>query len=46
LAGALLLAKELGVVPSLTPILTELERNANFYLRADVRDALLRQAGE
>jgi predicted nucleic acid-binding protein len=46
LAGALLMARQLGLIPSLSDLLTELETRANFYLAADVRHELLKQAGE
>jgi predicted nucleic acid-binding protein len=46
LAGALLLAKEIGIVASLHDLLDELERQANFYLETRVRESLLHRAKE
>ena len=46
LAGALLMAKENGLIVSLREILDNLETTANFYLDARLRDALLAKAGE
>jgi hypothetical protein len=46
LAGALLPARQLDLIPSLTDILNELESRANFYLAGDVRAHLLELAGE
>ncbi len=46
LAGALLFARQVGLIPSLTELLADLEARANFYLADDVRNQLLKQAGE
>ena len=45
LAGVLLLAKQLGLIPSLRPLLDELE-SKNFRLGAKVRKEILRKANE
>jgi hypothetical protein len=46
LAGALLLAKQNKLIPSLAPILKELEAKANFYLDKGLKQDLLRRAEE
>jgi predicted nucleic acid-binding protein len=46
LAGALLMAKENGLIVSLREILNDLETTANFYLEARLRNALLAKARE
>ena len=45
LAGVLLLAEQLGLIPSLRPLLDELE-SKNFRLGAKVRKEILRKANE
>lgn len=46
LAGAMLLARQLGLIPSLTEILTELESRASFRLATNIRTRLLELADE
>jgi predicted nucleic acid-binding protein len=46
LAGALLLAKQNGIIPSLGSILDELESHANFFLDETVKSSLIRRAQE
>ncbi|MBI4023346.1 MAG: DUF3368 domain-containing protein [Verrucomicrobia bacterium] len=46
LAGAMLLARQLGLISSLTEILTELELRANFRLAENIRTRLLDLADE
>jgi predicted nucleic acid-binding protein len=46
LAGALLMAKQNQLIPSLTLTLAALEREANFYLDENLRKVLLMRANE
>ena len=46
LAGALLLAKEMGVLESLRALHDDLEKRGNFYLDTRVRESLLQKAKE
>jgi predicted nucleic acid-binding protein len=46
LAGALLLAKRRGVIPSVATLLDELETGARFYLAADLKREILDSSGE
>lgn len=46
LIGALLLAKQRGLISSLSGILDALEQKAGFYLSDDVRTMFLKEAGE
>lgn len=46
LAGALLMAKQLNLIPSLADVLETLETDANFYLDKPLKKSLLNRAGE
>ena len=46
LAGVVLLAKRKGIISSLGTFLDDLEREARFYLAAELKHELLRRAGE
>lgn len=46
LAGAILVAKQNGLISNVREILETLETKANFYLDAELKRTLLRRAGE
>ena len=46
LAGAMLMAKQAGLIQSLREILDQLETSANFYLAVELQEKLFRRAGE
>lgn len=46
LAGVVLLAKRKGIIASAGAFLDDLERDARFYLGADLKNELLKKAGE
>lgn len=46
LAGAMLMAKHAKLIPNLKELLNLLEQRANFYLVSDLKEQLLRHAGE
>jgi len=44
--GILVRAKQARLCPSVAPLLERLQKELNFFISSDVRDAILRQAGE
>jgi len=46
LAGALLLAKRRGLIPSVRELLDELETGARFYLATELKREIVEQSGE
>ena len=46
LLGLLLRAKDRGMIPAIAPLLDTLEREAGFWMTADLKRRVLDQAGE
>lgn len=46
LAGVTLMAKQKGIIPSVSDLLDDLESNARFYLATDLKREIIKRAGE